>query len=361
MKIGLLGYGTVGKGFKEIIDKDDNYEVNKILVKNKREDDIFVYSFEGFLDDIDVVVEALNGEEPAYSYALETLNRGIPYITANKKMIARHLDLFDLAKKNNTHLMAEASVCGGIPLFSNINRIRKTDEIENISGIMNGTCNYILSSIFNEIISFEEALESAKEKGYAEADPSDDIKGYDTRYKLCISMLKAFDYKCNVDDIPCFGIDNVNNSDIEYARNNGYVIKLLAKADRNKNAVVIPAFIRKDSIFYNINTNYNCASIISNHLGKFNLIGQGAGSLPTGFALAQDLYELENDTYHEYREINISNDIKHQYYIRTDNTDKYNGYIYERINENSFISKKISFDEVIKNIHIDFIGEIEDD
>ena len=215
---------------------------------------------------------------------------------------------------------------------------------------------------------FLDALSMAQKLGYAEADPSDDIKGYDTRYKLCISILKAFDLKCQVDDIPCFGIDAVKDQDIAYAKDNDLVIKLIGKAsyqDRLE-AYVIPAFVRKQSVTGSVDVNYNLLQVTSDNLGRLDLIGQGAGSLPTGFSLAQDLCALEEkEAQYETKEIKVTNDNKARYYIRTDRIDDYKDLVEERIRENSFISRECSLDDIMKiherNIDEMFIGEVLND
>lgn len=370
MKIALLGYGTVGKGFHEIIRKSfPDHEVACILVRKKRDEDLFVYDIEKvFENNPDVIVEALTGEYPAYNYCRMSLERSIPYITANKKMIARHLELFELAKSHKTKLLVEASCGGGIPWFSNIKRIRSSDRLSMIKGIMNGTSNYILSSIFNKNMNFDESLKKAQELGYAEADPSDDIKGYDTRYKLCISILKAFDLLCKVDDIPCLGIDDLKDEDINYARKNYLVIKLIGKAEYKDrlNACVMPVFLRKDSVLGTVDVNYNLLEAESENLGRLDLIGQGAGSLPTGFSLVQDLCSLnEKDAYYKTSDAEVINNKKSKFYLRSEEIEKYKEYISETISEDSAVCYDCSLDELLK-IHNEiedelFIGEVCDD
>lgn len=365
MKIGLLGYGTVGKGFKEIIDKTAGFNIVKILVKKKRNDDIFVYDIDEVLNnDVDVVVECLSDENLAYECAKKVLSIGIPYISASKKMLAKHFDLFEIAQKNNTKLLFEASCGGGIPWFSNIKRIRQTDKINEIQGIMNGTCNYILSSIFNENKNFSIALRDAQELGYAETDPSDDILGYDTRYKLYLSILKAFDLIVDVDDIPCFGIDKLSDSVIDYAKKNNKVIKLIgyAKYDNGLCANVLPRLVSKSSVIGNINSNNNILMCTSNNLGLACFIGQGAGSLPTGFSLAQDLFELnEKEEVHTLNKTNVTNNLKTKFIITTNDMDAYKDYIGELLDINTFITKCCSLNDIEKIKKELFLGEIIDD
>ena len=215
MKAALLGYGTVGKGVDAIWKAEGlkDLELTKILVRRKEamEDERFTLDFDSIISDenIDVVIEAMGGEEPAYSYVKESLEAGKHVISANKKMLARHMDLFETAEKHNAKLLIEASCGGGIPWFSNMESLRRSDHIESFKAIMNGTSNFILSSIFEEGRSFDDALEQAKKLGYAEADPSDDLCGYDVSFKTALSVYKAFDRMIDVDAMAVFGIERL--------------------------------------------------------------------------------------------------------------------------------------------------------
>ena len=375
MKVALLGHGTVGSGIEKILNgmKDTDIDICSILVRNIRPD-----MDERYTDDVEkifgnkpeCIIECLGGDEPAYSYVKRALESGIDVISANKKMLSRHMDLFDTAKSNNTKLLFEASCGGGIPWLINIRRIKRNDEIVSIKGIINGTCNYLLSRLFNEDISFTDALKNAQELGYAEADPSDDICGYDSRYKLTLSIYEAFDKIMDYASIPCFGIDNITDKDIQYAKDNNMVIKLIASADlkgNNISASVMPCFIRKDDIFASVSSNNNILMSDSKYLGKAYFAGQGAGSLPTGHAIVQDLLDLKNNEMclNESEADKIDNDISRLgvFYIRHQDIAVFKDYIAEKISDDSFISRRCSFkgiSDIIDNNHDEkmFIGEI---
>lgn len=374
MKIGILGHGVVGSGVSKIIESN-NYEdiqICSILVKNESEilDDRFTLNIDDILNnkEIDTVIECMGGDEPAHSFVRKALENGKNVISANKKMLANHLDLFDIANKNNVKLLIEASSGGGIPWLINLRRIKRSDEISEIKGIINGTTNYLLSRLFNEDIDFDEVLKDAQKLGYAEKDPTDDIKGYDVKYKLCLSSYEAFDLLIDHNSIPTYGIDTINKQDINYAKENGYVIKLIASASYKGNklqAIVMPRFIKKDDIFASVNSNFNIVMSNSNYLGKAYFIGQGAGSLPTGQAIVQDVLDLKDNNYlNEKRDIRrIDNDIniESKYYIRG-NIDKLGKYIDKKINDNTIITKKCLYSDIKDLIDENmFIGEIDDD
>ena len=223
MKIAILGHGVVGSGVRQIIEakKKEEIEIISILVKDQNEvnDERFTTDAQDILNnpEIETVIECMGGDEPAHSYVKTALEKGKNVISANKKMLSNRLDLFETAEKNNVKLLIEASCGGGIPWLINLRRIRRNDDIKEISGILNGTTNYLLSRLFSEDISFEEALKNAQKLGYAERDPSDDICGYDVRYKLDLSIYEAFDLLVDNKEIPTYGISAINDKDIAYA------------------------------------------------------------------------------------------------------------------------------------------------
>ena len=266
MKAALLGYGTVGRGVDAIWKAEGlkDLELTKILVRRKEamEDERFTLDFGSIINDenIGVVIEAMGGEEPAYSYVKESLEAGKHVISANKKMLARHMDLFEAADKYDVKLLIDASCGGGIPWFSNMESLRRSDHIESFKAIMNGTSNFILSSIFEEGRSFEDALEQAKKLGYAEADPSDDLCGYDVSFKTALSVYKAFDRMIDVDAMAVFGIEHLGKEDIDFARSKGKVIKLIGQAslkEEKLEACVLPVFVKDDDLFAKVSGNFN--------------------------------------------------------------------------------------------------------
>lgn len=372
MKAALLGYGTVGKGVDAIWKAEGlkDLELTKILVRRKEamEDERFTLDFDSIISDenINVVIEAMGGEEPAYSYVKESLEAGKHVISANKKMLARHMDLFETAEKHDVKLLVEASCGGGIPWFSNMESLRRSDHIESFKGIMNGTSNFILSSVFEEGRSFDGALEQAKKLGYAEADPSDDLCGYDVSFKTVLSVYKAFDRMIDVNEMVIFGIERLGKEDIDFARSKGRVIKLIGQAslkEEKLEACVFPVFMKDDDLFAKVSGNFNIFECDCKHLGKLHFIGQGAGSYPTGQAIVQDLLDLRDKRSYGRRKskkAKLNNEKQGTYYIRG-NCDALKDLIEERIGEDRFLSKRIGLNQLIDHRKdIDFIATYED-
>lgn len=328
MKIGLLGHGVVGSGVRQII--DDNHmpgvEIKRILVHTEQEisdTDRMTINIEDILQDpeIDIVVECMGGIEPAHSYARRAIQSGKNFVTSNKKMLASaFVELLTCAKENHVTIGYEASCGGGIPWMANLERIQRIEEIQAFRGIFNGTTNYILSRMYQEKQTFDAMLKDAQKLGYAERDPSDDIDGMDVRYKVALSCAKAFGKIVNAEQIPTFGIRNIQKCDLEYARENGFVVKLIGKANRDGMAVVMPMFVQQEDVFASIPLNYNAIECTSFSLGQATFIGQGAGSLPTAHAVVQDILDVVNGiaTLQDCHLANVDNTgVKGKYYVRT--------------------------------------------
>ena len=368
MNIGLLGYGTVGRGvYKQCLENGIN--VKYILVRDKNKkldvDSILCEDINEIVNDkeIDTVVECIGGNNPAFDYASLVLKNKKNFVSANKKMLVTYLkEINDLALENNVSLLYSSACGGGIPVLSEIKRIENCDSILKISGIMNGTSNYILDRMYNENLDFIDVLKSAQELGYAEKDPSDDINGVDSANKLILASLLGFNKAFKLDDIFVSGIKNINKKDISYFKENGYKCVLLASATKINDRFVLKVVpsIFKNDIFSNISLNNNCFMVESKNLDKLYLIGQGAGSMPTASNVLKDL--LVNDTYakkiddFELCDYDI---LPCAYYIR----GSVNGdCVYKMIDENSYISKKISINMLRKIIKDDdFVCEVIDD
>ena len=378
MKIALLGHGVVGSGVRQIIEerKLKDVEIVSILVKdeNEKKDDRFTTDINTILNssEIDTVIECMGGDEPAHSYVLKALENRKNVISANKKMLARHLDLFKVARHNKVHLLVEASCGGGIPWFSNIRKIRRNDDIESFSGIMNGTCNYILSKMFNEDKGYDEALKEAQELGYAEADPSDDVDGYDTLYKTVLSIYNVFDEVADYEKIPVFGIRNLNEDACHLIKEKGYTVKLLGKAGRTEFGVmayVIPHLVKNSSIYARVDSNLNILSVTAQYLGTASFIGQGAGSLPTGHAIVQDLEDLlEKDFENKRRKkvAKLNNEIYGKWFIVHKDMSRFRKYVAEQLAENVIITEYCCLKDIMKtlNKYPDnkmFVAEVADD
>lgn len=380
MKIGLLGHGTVGSGVRKIVDEKNTneisqLEVSKILVRYEKDitDKRMTVDIHDIVDDpaIDVVVECIGGDEPAFSYVKAALFNGKHVVTSNKKMLVNHLEeLLETARTRGVSLKYEAACGGGIPWMSNLDRTKRIDDIDSFRGIFNGTTNYILSKMSDEGLEFAVALKEAQDCGYAEFDPSDDIDGMDTAYKVVLSGCKGFGVLANIQDMDIYGIRHISAKDIAYACKHGYVCKLIGsgvKSDSGVSGTVIPTFIPKQNIFATIPANFNAIESDSKTLGKMTYVGQGAGSYPTAHAVVQDLIDL---VLHQDTEVSsgigVHVDNKNRvssFYVRSVNLNRIEDVIEERIDEDTCITKKMSFVElasVIKVLEDDavFVAEV---
>ncbi len=299
MKIAILGHGVVGRGVDEIIaSRVPSIEVKRILeLPDRLSDPRMVSDFDLIVSDpqIEAVVECMGGIEPAHSYIAAALKAGKSVVTSNKAVVAAHLEEFaSLANESGAALLIEASVGGGIPWIASIEKVRRIDEVLSFSGILNGTTNYILDTMAREGATFEHALAQAQSLGYAERDPSDDIHGIDVRNKTIITASVAFGCMCKR-DIPVTGISNYTKADAELFAASGRVVKLLARGVRagNRYAVAVePVAVLSTSLEANVPMNFNLATLEGTTVGELKFYGQGAGSLPTGNAMVQDLIDL---------------------------------------------------------------------
>ena len=315
MKIAILGFGTVGKGVYEIVKKANmqtqNLSVSHILIrKNKiRTMSEMTDNMSEILNDkdVDVVVEVMGGIEPAHEYILAALNHGKNVITANKAVVAIYLKEFtEAAEKNHVKFYFEASVGGGIPWIQGLEKALRIDNVNSISGIFNGTSNFILDQMSKKGQSFIEVLKEAQKLGYAEADPSADIDGYDIANKLCISADIAYDIDIkNHQKLPIFGIRNITCEDVKYFQKRGLAIKLIGRSHQKGNKfdyVVEPALFLDQTLEANTPDNYNLISLNGETIGKLDFFGQGAGMLPTANAIVQDILDVKERKNHLKRD-----------------------------------------------------------
>ena len=310
MNIAILGYGTVGSGVAHIIEQTNTVytkelHVSHILVRKGKEkthpcmcDDI-----ETILQDssCDTVVETLGGLEPAHTYIMQALEAGKHVVTANKAVIAKYLREFsECANKNNVKIYYEATTGGGIPWIEGLAKAMRIDDIKRIHGIFNGTSNYILDHMERFGSEFDEILKEAQALGYAEADPSADIDGYDICNKLRISASLAYDFHVP-DTFPVYGIRTITKQDVSYFKSLGYSIRLIAKTKRSANqygCVVEPVLFDKNEIESNTKDNYNVITLHGETIGDLKFYGQGAGKLPTANAIVQDIIDIDQDIHH---------------------------------------------------------------
>ena len=314
IKVGLIGFGTVGAGVVKILQK--NYKLiekrmgSKITLKQIADIDlktdrgvkvkpgVLTRRAQDVIEDpeIDIVMELIGGIEPAKTYILNAIRNNKHIITANKALLALHGDeIFREAHRFGVDVNFEASVGGGIPLIRSIKEGLVANRIQSIFGILNGTSNYILSKMTDEGRNFKDVLKEAQEKGYAEADPTYDIEGIDAAHKLAILIRLAFGTPIRFEEVFIGGISEITPLDIQFGREFGYRIKLLAiaKIDQGKiEARVHPTLIPERHLLSTVEGVFNAIYIKGDAIGPTLFYGQGAGQMPTGSAVISDLVEL---------------------------------------------------------------------
>ena len=319
INVGLIGFGHVGQGVANILKENKAsleqrigayLYISKIVVRSpEKYADINLNGatlssdINDILEDdnIDIVVEVIGGEQPAYDYISKSLKQKKYVVTANKEVVAKHKNhFFKLAKENDVDLYFEASVGGGIPIIRSFKVGYSANQIQTISGILNGTTNYILTKMQEENLAFDDVLKQAQDLGFAEADPSMDVSGLDAAYKLAILAAVAFKQDIQIDDLYYEGIESISQKDVEYANELGYSIKLLALGTRNINSdsmtyKVHPTLIPVTHPLASVRNEFNAIFSLGNAMGDTMIYGKGAGSLPTGSAVVSDLCDIAFD------------------------------------------------------------------
>ena len=298
MKIAILGYGTVGRGVAQIIEERvPEVEVARILeLPDRLTDPRMTPNYQDIVDDpaIELVVECMGGIEPAHTFILQALNAGKHVVTSNKAVVAAHFAEFaEAASKAGVGLLIEASVGGGIPWIASSEKVRRIEDVQSFSGIMNGTTNYIVYSMLKDGADFAEVLSKAQELGFAERDPTADIDGIDVRNKTIISASVAFDVACT-QDLPVLGIRNLTKYDLSLFGSRGLTVKLIGRgvqADGRYAVSVEPVAVSTSTLEANVPTNFNLVTLDAPSIGELKFYGQGAGSLPTGNAIVQDILD----------------------------------------------------------------------
>lgn len=331
MVIGLLGFGTVGGGVYELLRDRDDLSIKYICCLEDPEgltatltrnaDDIFSDL------EVDTVVEVMGGLHPAKEFVIKALSAGKNVVTANKLLIAEcYRELTGLAREKGVALRCTAAAGGGIPWLTSLERCKRVDTIRSVSGIMNGTTNFILDTMHRQAVSFSEVLAQAQRLGYAEADPSADIDGKDIQNKLVISANVAFDILLEKKDVPVLGIRSITAADIDTFKRHGLCCKLLAHATRREDkisAYVEPTLVSADQPEAAVPSNFNLISFTADSAGKQSFFGQGAGRYPTAYNVVEDLMDVKNGVRSFYsgtaRLPAVDNEMfTHQYYVRTD-------------------------------------------
>ncbi|MDP3388193.1 MAG: homoserine dehydrogenase [Eubacteriales bacterium] len=385
VRIGILGMGTVASGLVNIMSMNRDIihsrtgkilEIDKVLVKNlhkNRDVDLDQSKFTTDANEIinnenvDIVVELMGGIEPAFEYVRDALLNKKHVVTANKALIATHgEELEGIAVENGVRLMYEASVGGGIPIINTMTNNLSANDFTEISGIVNGTTNYILTQMTERGIELDEAVKEAQEMGFAEADPSSDIEGDDAAYKIAILSYIGFGQRIGLNEVPKEGITHISREDIKYADELGYVIKLIASSQKRENEIelrVHPTFIPKTHPLATVKNEYNAVMLRGNAVGEVMLYGKGAGAMPTGSAVLGDIIAIAKGISSEAKEAiqpltkryQVVNKGYSQYYIRMDVVDKPGvlGYI-----SNIFGKNNISLASVVQRYKHDLVAPL---
>ena len=330
MKIGLLGFGVVGRGVYDILSGREDVSVGAVLARRDlgQLSCAVTRDMQDILNDpeIDTVVEVMGGLHPAFEYVSGALKAGKNVVTSNKHLLCHYYkELNALAAENGVVLRGTAAVGGGIPWLTNLEKAARANAISKVSGIMNGTTNYIMDAMHKSDVDFADVLKKAQELGYAEADPSADIDGWDIQRKLIISAGVAFGVCLHEDDVPVFGIRNVSAADIKRFQARGRTCKLIASAEKLLDSVaayVEPTLLTSDALEAAVSANFNLISLEGEHCGKQSFFGQGAGRYPTAYNVVQDLLDIQSGVQgfytDKFADASTNNaGALHRYYVRT--------------------------------------------
>lgn len=367
INIGILGLGTVGTGVVEILEKrkkeiqkllGKEINIKKILVKNinkkrqvKLKENILTLDFQDILedDDISIVVEITSDVDQSYEYIKLALKQGKSIVTANKALVSKYFEeLSALAAEKGVSFLYEASVGGGIPIIKPLKEELILNDIMEVSGILNGTCNYILTKMFEEDIEYDEALKNAQELGFAELDPTADVEGIDTLRKLRILSTLSLQGKIEEKDIVLEGIERITSFDVSQIKKMDSTVKLIGRTveiEDGYESVIIPTIVKTHSYFANVNMEYNTINFEGSNIGGLKFYGSGAGMYSTGDAVLRDVFDiaLNNDRVQNPlgdRKLKNKNDkLKGTYYLRI---SKFKEKILESFKE---VSEKILYEK----------------
>lgn len=357
INIGLFGFGTVGKGLYDVLKKiqPENVSIVKVCVRNvaKHSAEAPELEFTNNADDIfsdtriNFIVELIDDAEAAYSIVKRALQAKIPVVSGNKKMLARHIqEMIQLQRDNDTALLYDASACGSIPVIRNLEEYYDNDLLISVKGILNGSSNFILSKIFNEGMNYAEALKLAQDLGFAESDPTLDIGGWDSLFKLIIITIHAFGVYVEPEQIFTFGIGNMNEHDIQFAHEKRRRVKLVGwaeKVDEDKLVLsVMPHLLSKQKYIYSVEDEFNGVVIKGLFYYKQFMFGQGAGGFPTGSAVLSDITAQLYDYRYQYKklqsphQLHFTNDYKVRIYYRYDSPASLNLLEFSTIHESYY-------------------------
>ncbi|MBL4676529.1 MAG: homoserine dehydrogenase [Mucilaginibacter sp.] len=375
LTIGLFGFGVVGQGLYDIIKtKNLNLEIVKIAIKNPEKDrslpkELFTTNRDEILNnpEINTVVELINDTEAAFEIVSRALSSGKNVVSASKKMIATYLsELIELQHKHGTSLLYEGSVCGSIPIIRNLEEYYDNELLHSISGIFNGSSNYILSKGFIEGLDYASALKQAQDLGFAETDPTMDVGGYDAKYKLIIAASHAYGVVIDPKDVLNVGIQNLSAKDLQYAREKNLKIKLVPVAkeldDRHVTLFVLPKFVTESEFLYNVEYEYNGVTVQAAFADQQFFFGKGAGGHPTGSAVLSDIAALRYNYAYEYKKakadnnrLQFTNNVDINVYLRYEDESLVEALAFKHIHERfysgsyKFVIGKINLQKLIDN------------
>ncbi len=312
----MFGFGCVGQGLYDIFTQTDfEAEIIKICVKNKDKARTipmqhFTFDKQEVLDNpqINTVVELIDDADAAFAIVKEAMQKGKNVVTANKKMIAEHLpELVELQQAHNVSLLYEASACGSIPIIRNLAEYYDNELLYSVSGIFNGSTNFILTKVIEENLAYPDALKQAQELGFAESNPILDVGAFDPKYKLCILAAHAYGLIINPQEVFNYGIQQLSTHDIQFAQEKKYKIKLIADVHKvNEHEIslsVMPQFIPRGHYLYHVENEYNGVIVEAAFSSKQVFVGKGAGGHPTGSAVLSDISALRYGYQYEYRKM----------------------------------------------------------
>jgi len=377
LNIGLFGFGVVGQGLYDIIrTKNLNLEIKKIAIKdpNKKRSlpsHLFTTERDEILNnpEVNTVVELINDTEAAFEIVSRALKSGKNVVSASKKMIALHLDeLIAIQHQYGTSLLYEGAVCGSIPIIRNLEEYYDNELLHSISGIFNGSSNYILSKGFIENLDYDSALKQAQDLGFAETDPTSDVGGFDAKYKLVIAAAHAYGVVVQPDEVFNLGIQNLSAHDLQYAREKNLKIKLVPVAkeldERHVALFVLPKFVNDKEFLYNVEYEYNGVIVQAAFADQQFFFGKGAGGHPTGSAVLSDIAALRYDYQYEYKkakerkDLNFTNNIELNIYLRYDDERLLEALNFSHIHERyysgsyKFVIGKINLQNLIDNAQL---------
>ena len=319
LNIGLFGFGTVGSGLYDVLKRigSKNVEIKRICVRDLSKDRGVNVEFTNNADDIfndpdiNFIVELIDDADAAYDIVKRALKMELPVVSGNKKMLAHHIEeLIELQARYNVALLYDASACGSIPVIRNLEEYYDNELLTSVKGILNGSSNFILSKIFNEKMSYADALKLAQDLGFAESNPTLDIDGWDSLFKLIIITVHAFGLYVPPQEIFTYGISNMNDDDIRFANEKKRRFKLVAHVEKvNDNKLimsVMPQLISRNKYIYSVEDEFNGVVIKGLFYDKQFMFGRGAGGYPTGSAVLSDITACLYDYKYEYKKRNDS-------------------------------------------------------